>query len=283
VVDNGSKDNSVEMLKDKFRLVKIIQNERNLGFSKAVNRGLSIAEGDNVLLLNSDVFITNNSFFKMISFLEKRPDIVAISCKVFYPDGKIQPALSKYPSLSGTLYNFIQIINFFPNHRFFNKWNATKWDYNKSRELTPDLMIGGGCFMIRKKCIDEIGFMDENFSPAYCEDADWCYRINEKGLKMYYLAEAEIYHHHGYTFKNTNEKFKEYITLTTQKNRQYFFKKHYGFSSLLLLKIIDFLQNMLFVFYIVFMICLRFRVNDRELYRKLKLHAKLMVNSFLPV
>tara|TARA_B100002003_G_C13794316_1_gene392538 strand:- start:153 stop:608 length:456 start_codon:yes stop_codon:yes gene_type:complete len=149
--------------------------------------------------------------------------------------------------------------------------------------LTPDLMIGGCCFMIKRKGIDEIGFMDENFTPAYFEDADWCYRLKKRGLKMYYLAEAEVYHYHGYTCKNSDDKFKEYLTLATQKNRQYFFKKHYGIGKLLLLKLIDILQNMLFVHYIAFKICLKFRFNNRDLNQKLKLYTKLTLNSFMPV
>ena len=64
--------------------------------------------------------------------------------KVFYPDGKIQPALAKYPSLLGAVYNFLKIVQFFPNCKLFDKLNVSKWDYNASRELTPDLMIGGG-------------------------------------------------------------------------------------------------------------------------------------------
>lgn len=280
VIDNGSSDGSVEMVTSMFPSVILIQNEKNVGFASGVNQGLKIANGKNILLLNSDTYIKNNTFHEMVAFLETRSDITALSCKVFYPDGKIQPALAKYPSLTGALYDFIKTINFFSNHKLFDKLNVSKWDYNASRELTPDLMIGGGCFMIRKSGVEQIGYMDEMFTPAYCEDADWCFRLKNKGLKMYYLADVEIYHYHGYTCRNSDEKFKEYLTLATQKNRQYFFKKHYGFHKLLMLKCFDFLQNMLFALYIAFRVCVKFKINEKEINNKLKLYLKLMINSF---
>ena len=280
VVDNGSSDRSVGTIKSMFPSVILIENEKNMGFSKAVNQGLKIAKGENLLLLNSDTYIKNNTFHEIVAFLEARPDITALSCKVFYPDGKIQPALAKYPSLLGAVYNFLKIVQFFPNCKLFDKLNVSKWDYNASRELTPDLLIGGGCFMIRKSGVEQIGYMDEMFTPAYCEDADWCFRLKNKGLKMYYLAEAEIYHYHGYTCRKSDEIFKEYLTLATQKNRQYFFKKHYRFHKLLMLKCFDFLQNMLFALYIAFRVCVKFKSNEKEINNKLKLYLKLMINSF---
>jgi len=92
IVDNASDDGSVEFLREKFPELKLIVNEKNLGFSKANNIGLKYAQGKYILLLNPDTIVQEDTFEKMINFFETTPDAGMAGCKILNPDGTLQLA-----------------------------------------------------------------------------------------------------------------------------------------------------------------------------------------------
>ena len=282
VIDNGSNDGSVEMLTSSFPEVILIQNDKNLGFSRAVNQGIKIANGENVLLLNSDTFIKENSFARMVGLLNKQKHIGAMTCKILYPDGGSQSAYCRFPCLAGMIYEFISIVKLFSHSKIFYKHDVSQWDYSKSKELTGELWPGGGCLMIKKDVINKVGMLDENFKYAYLEDADMCYRIKKSGYSFYYLTEATVYHHHGFTISNSNQEFKDLLTLNLQQNKHYFFKKHYGTIHLLILKILDMFKSILFESYLLLTYFFNLKNKDMNK-KKIKLYSKLITRCFVEI
>lgn len=282
VIDNGSCDGSVEMVTSLFPTVILIKNDKNLGFSKAANKGLEMANGENALLLNSDTFIKDNSFAQMVEFLNKQKNVGAMTCRVLYPDGRSQSAYCGFPSLPGMIYEFIAIIKFFSHLKVFYKHDVSQWDYSVSKELTGELWPGGGCLMIKMDVIKKVGKLDENYKYAYLEDADLCYRIKKAGYSFYYLAEATVYHCHGYTVSKSSQEFKDLLTLNLQQNRHYFFKKHYGTVPLAMLKTLDVFRNILFESYLL--VTYFFNLKNKYLHKKkIKLYSKLIANCFVEI
>ena len=231
-------------------------------------------------MLNSDTFIRENSFTKMVNLMGKQHHIGAMTCRVLYPDGKPQSAYCRFPSLSGVIYEFISMFKYFSHSKVFYKYDVSQWSYSKSEELKDDLWPGGGCLMIKSEVIRKVGMMDENFKYAYLEDADLCYRIKKAGYSFYYLAEASYYHYHSYTALNCSEEFKDVLSLNLQRNRHYFFAKHYGRINLIILKMIDIKKNILIEIYWLSSYFLK--LKDREIIKKkIKLYLKLIAGCFV--
>lgn len=279
VIDNGSTDESAQKIKSHFPSVTLIQNSKNAGFSKAVNQGLKKVNGENVLLLNSDTLIRENSFAPMVKLLEKQKNIGAMTCRVLYPDGKQQSAYCMFPSLSGTIYEFVSIVKLFNHSKIFNKYDVSQWDYSVSKELKNGLWPGGACLMIKSEVIKKVGGLDENFKYAYMEDADICYRIKTAGYTFYYLAEVCIYHHHGHSIAKSDQEFKDMLTLILQQNRYYFYKKHYGAIQLAAFKTLDIIKNILFESYLLLIYLFQLK-NKGKTRKKIKLYSKLIAGCF---
>lgn len=280
VIDNGSSDSSVDMLKSLFPSIILTENNKNVGFSKAVNQGFKIANSENILLLNSDTYISENSFAKMVDLMERKKHIGAMTCRVSYPDGSPQSAYCRFPSLPGALYELISIVKLLSHLKIFHKYDVTQWDYSKSKELMDGLWPGGGCLMIKREVLNKIGGMDENFKYAYLEDTDLCYRVKNAGYSFYYLAEVNVYHYHGFTVSQSNSEFKDLLILNLQQNRHYFFKKHYGAVRLMILKTLDMFKNILFESYFLstYIFTLKNRQNKKK---KIKLYSKMITGCFV--
>jgi len=200
IIDNASDDGSVEFLQEKFPGIKLIVNDKNLGFSKANNIGLSIAKGKYILLLNPDTIVQEDTFEKMISFFERTHDAGMAGCKILNPDGTLQLACRR--SFPGPWTSFCKVTglsNLFPNSRLFARYNLTYLNENETYEVDA---ISGSFMMIRREVLDKVGKLDEQFF-MYGEDLDWCYRIQKADYKVYYVHETQIIHYKGESTKRS--------------------------------------------------------------------------------
>ncbi len=201
IVDNASDDGSVEFLREKFPDIKLIVNEKNLGFSKANNLGLSIAKGKYILLLNPDTIVQEDTFEKMIIFFEQISDAGMAGCKILNPDGTLQLACRR--SFPGPWTSFCKVTglsNLFPGSRLFARYNLTYLDENQTYEVDA---ISGSFMMIRKETYEKVGKLDEQFF-MYGEDLDWCYRVQKEGYKVYYVHDTQIIHYKGESTKRSS-------------------------------------------------------------------------------
>lgn len=201
VVDNGSDDGSVELLRNKFPQVTLISNEENLGFSKANNLGLRIAKGKNLLLLNPDTIVQEDTFEKLIKFFEEHQDAGMIGCKILNPDGTLQLACRR--SFPGPWTSFCKVSGLstmFPKSKIFARYNLTFLDEDQSYEVDA---ISGSFMMVRREVFENIGGLDEQFF-MYGEDLDWCYRVQKTGWKVYYVHETTIIHYKGESTKRSS-------------------------------------------------------------------------------
>ncbi len=194
IVDNASSDASVDFITEKFPEVKLIANDKNLGFGKANNQGLKIAKGNYILLINPDAIVSEDTFTKMISFFESHPAAGLAGCKILNPDGTLQLACRR--SFPGPWTSFCKVTglsNLFPNSRLFARYNLTYKDENESYEVDA---ISGSFMMMKRDVYEKTGGFDEDYF-MYGEDLDLCYRIQQAGFKVYYVHEAQIIHYKG--------------------------------------------------------------------------------------
>jgi GT2 family glycosyltransferase len=201
VIDNASDDGSVDFLKEKFPDIKLIVNQKNLGFSKANNVGLSVAKGEYILFLNPDVIVGEDTFEKMIEFFKKTPSAGLAGCKILNPDGSLQLACRR--SFPGPWTSFCKVSGLsalFPNSRIFARYNLTYLDENKTYEVDA---VSGSFMMIKREVYKKVGGFDEQFF-MYGEDLDLCYRIQKAGYKVFYVHNTQIIHYKGESTKRSS-------------------------------------------------------------------------------
>lgn len=189
VVDNASADDSFKILK-KEKNIRLLSNKENKGFSKAVNQGIKIAQGEYILLLNPDTVVKKDAIQKLLEFAKSTNDCGAVGPKLLNPDGSAQSSVFRLPT---------------PYHAILEYWLGQKGKYSKytppGEKISAVESIVMACFLISPKAIKRVGFLDEKFF-MYFEDLDYCKRIGKAGLKVYYLPHSEVIHYHGTSGKN---------------------------------------------------------------------------------
>lgn len=220
VSDNGSKDGSGEMMKSCFPHIRFIENNANLGFSKANNVAIKESSGRYVLLLNSDTVVKENCLEKCVLYIDEHSEIGVLGCKIVLPDGKLDHACKRgYPTPEASLYYMLKLHKLFPASKKFGAYNLGYLPENEINEV--DSLVGA-FMMVKREAIEKVGLLDENFF-MYGEDIDWCYRIKEAGWKVMYYPEVEIIHYKGASSKKKRAK-----TIYEFHRAMYlFYNKHY--------------------------------------------------------
>lgn len=218
LIDNASTDGSVEMVKDKFPEVAIIENSENRGFAAANNQGFAVAKGRYVLLLNSDTIVLDNAVAKTVVFADAHPRAAVVGCRVLNRDGSLQPTCCMFPSILNMLLSTSYLYKLFPKSKFFGRQHMTWWGRDDVRKVD----VATGCFMlVRQEAIEQVGVMDEQFF-MYGEDTDWCYRFKKAGWRILFTSSAEIIHIRGASSKQRKPEMK----LQLRGSKLLFWKKH---------------------------------------------------------
>lgn len=193
LVDNASVDGSVEFFEREYKdKIIFIKNNENLGFGRANNKGIEIAKGKYVFLLNSDILLINNAIKILFDFMEKNEDCGVCGGNLF--DVNLKPThsfLKKLPCLSSEI-NFQ--LNFFS--KIFRKIINKREDFNYSKNEKEVGYVTGADMMIRKKILLETGLFDKDFF-MYSEESELTYRIKQKGYKVISIPQAKIVHLEG--------------------------------------------------------------------------------------
>lgn len=201
IADNASDDGSVELIKNKFPFVHLIENKANLGFGKANNQALKLAKGDFILLINPDSLVSEDTLHKMISFLKDHKEAGVAGCKILNADGTLQLACRR--SFPGPWTSFTKVTglsSLFPKSRLFARYNLTYLDDNKTYEVDA---ISGSFMMMKKEVYQQVGGFDEQFF-MYGEDLDFCYRVQKAGFKVYYVHSTQVIHYKGESTKRSS-------------------------------------------------------------------------------
>ncbi len=195
VADNASRDGVVEMLRREWPAVRVIEMGANAGFAKANNRGLAVARGRYVMLLNPDTVAHPGSLAALADFMDATPDAAVAAPRLLYPDLTDQGTARSFPTAAAALFGRRSLLTkLFPG----NHWSRR---YLSGRARTGDEpfavdWVSGAAMMVRRASIDRVGGLDEGFFMHW-EDADWCHRMKDDGAKVYCVPASRIVHHEG--------------------------------------------------------------------------------------
>ncbi len=224
VVDNASVDGTPQQLQEHYPDVELISNRENVGFAKANNQGIRIAQGEFVLLLNPDTVVSEDTFTKCISFMDAHPKTGAIGVKMLDGSGSYLPESKRgLPTLTASFMKMTGLYRLFPTSRKWNSYYQGHVDADETAEV--DVLCGAFMFM-RKEALNKAGLLDEDFF-MYGEDIDLSYRITGAGYAIHYLPTTNIIHYKG---ESTKKSTLNYV-LTFYEAMLIFTRKHPEFSG----------------------------------------------------
>jgi len=194
VVDNASRDGSLEAVREEFPQAKLHRMKKNVGFGRANNVGLEMAEGRFALLLNPDVMVAPDCVGKLADFLLVRPDVGGVGPRLLRPDGTQDLAARRaFPTPAIAFYRVSGLSRVFPKSARFGRYNMGHQPVNKPHEIDAGT---AACLMVRRAAIEQVGFFDPAYF-MYGEDLDLCFRLKQGGWKIFYLPTAEAIHVKG--------------------------------------------------------------------------------------
>lgn len=228
VVDNASRDNSVEILRNKYPDVDLITNATNVGFGRANNEAVPSIRGRYVLLLNTDAFVSPDTLLKTLSFMDSNPQCGILGVKLVGEDGSLQPCCRYFPTPWNVFLMGTGLDRFFPNTRLVDDM---KWDHSRIRECD---WVPGCYYLTRKQLVDQIGLFDPRFF-LYYEEVDHCRRAHQAGWKVYFYPSTEVVHIGGESAKTDaalTSAGRQIERLQIESELLYV-RKHYGLPGLI--------------------------------------------------
>ena len=201
VVDNGSTDGSVDMIRADFAdRVILIANPDNRGFGAAHNEAINQSAGRYILVLNPDShLVSSNALKRMVEYMDDNGDIGILGPRIINPDGTLQFSARRFPSMIAGVFRHTAFGRLFPKNRFVRRYLMV----DDSHDATMDVGWVSGCAtMLRREMLDQIGLFDERFF-MYCEDVDICCRAGNTprpdggNWRVVYFPEVEIMHQIG--------------------------------------------------------------------------------------
>ncbi|MEP6646444.1 MAG: glycosyltransferase [Saprospiraceae bacterium] len=224
VVDNSSVDRTPQLLREHFPSVILVSNADNKGFAKANNQGFEICRGDNVVVLNPDTIVSEDTFTICLHFLDEHQDAGAIGVRMVDGSGKYLPESKR--GLPTLLASFMKMSGIYKLFTRSQKLNSYYQGHIGQFETAKIEVLTGAFMMIRKKVLMKTGFFDEDYF-MYGEDIDLSYRITKAGYAIYYLPTTSIIHYKG---ESTRKSSLNYI-LTFYQAMLIFAKKHPEFKA----------------------------------------------------
>ena len=185
IVDNNSSDESCDMVKRKFPNVCLIENKENIGFSKANNQGVKIANGEYVCILNPDTVVAEDTFLKLIHFSDSKENLGIVSCKLIDGAGKFLPESKR--NIPTRTVAIKKLLGFSESYYAFNV---------NSNEIDKVSVFVGAFMLLKKELYNKIGGFDERYF-MYGEDIDLSYSVLNSGYDNYYFGKTTIIHYKG--------------------------------------------------------------------------------------
>ena len=229
VVDNNSVDGSNGMVIHKFPWVKLIANKKNLGFSKANNQAMRKAQGEFILLLNPDTVVEEDTFGKVIHFMDKHPEAGGLGVKMIDGKGQFLPESKRgLPTPWVAFYKIFGLASLFKKSKIFGRYHLSFLNNDQIHQVD---VLAGAFMLMRKKVLDEVGLLDEDYF-MYGEDIDLSYRITQAGYNNYYYPETTIIHYKGESTKKGSLNYvRMFYTAMIIFARKHFSKKYAGIFS----------------------------------------------------
>jgi len=216
VVDNASTDGSVQMVRERFPQVRLIENVENVGFARANNQAIRESTGRYVLLLNPDTEVKPGALETLMQFMDAHPEAGAAGARLLNPDGTLQPSCHPFPTLGREAWRLFHLDAL----RLYARYEMARWDLETPR---PVDVVQGACVILQRKALDQVGLLDENYF-IYTEEVDLCYRLHRGGWHIYWVPQATVVHYGG----QSTQQMPAEMFLRLYESKLFYFRKHHG-------------------------------------------------------
>ena len=189
VVDNGSTDETVELVRERFPDVLLVEQE-NLGLAAGWNAGMAAGSGRYFLILNADAWLTEGSLGRLVAFADEHPEAAVVGPRLLNTDGTLQRSVRGFPTLWRLATEYLFLRRLAPGSELLNGFYAGGFAHDEVREAE---VVMGACMLVRRQAVDEVGPLDESFF-LFSEETDWCYRFAQAGWKTLFFPGAECVH-----------------------------------------------------------------------------------------
>lgn len=189
VIDNGSSDGSAEAVAREFPDVRLLRQDRNLGFARAVNLGLRESRGRTVVLLNNDAVVGESALETLDDFLQAHPDVGIAGAQLEHGDGRLQNSFDNFPTLGLVMAKgLLRRMN--PD-----AYPSKLVEIDGPREVES---VIGAALAARRELVERVGPLDEDYFWSL-EETDWCRRARTAGFRVMLVPAARVRHHSGAT------------------------------------------------------------------------------------
>ena len=196
VIDNNSGDGTVPMVRDAYPEVRLIESRENLGLTKGVNKGLSLARGQHIVLLDSDTVLDADVLGVCSDYLAAHPEVGVVAPRLEYPDGRLQATARRFPRPINAFFGRHTFLSrLFPSSRFTRSYLRAE-DLHRTEPYEVD-WVSAACMMFPRRLAEELGGLDEQYW-TYWVDADWCRRVRNLGFSVHALPGVRVIHAEQY-------------------------------------------------------------------------------------
>jgi N-acetylglucosaminyl-diphospho-decaprenol L-rhamnosyltransferase len=189
VVDNGSTDGTVELVRRGFPQVQVIE-QANLGMGGGNNAGLRATDGRYAFLLNSDAWVVGDAIERLAEVADAHPDAAVVGPRLLNLDGTLQRSVRGDPTLWRLATEYLFLRKLAPGTRALNAFYGAGFAHDELRDVES---LQGAALLVRREALDAVGLFDESFF-MFSEETDWLYRFREAGWKVLFTPAAEVVH-----------------------------------------------------------------------------------------
>lgn len=228
VVDNKSRDGSVEFIRTRYPTAQLIVNSKNVGFGRANNQAVSLVRGRYVLLLNSDAFVEPDSLEKSIAYMDSHPRCGISGVRLIGRDGALQPSCRYFPTPWNSFLVRTGLSKYIPKARLVDDMN---WDHAAVRSCD---WVPGCFYLVRREVIDQIGLFDPRYF-LYFEEVDHCLAAKKAGWEVHYYPGTTVVHIGGESAKSEGDLTGagRQISALQVESELLYFRKNYGIFGVL--------------------------------------------------
>jgi len=192
VVDNGSSDGTVDVVRDRFPAVRVIESS-NDGLAAGWNRGIAGTESEHVVVLNADAWLVADALAELVAAADRHPRAAAIGPKLLDPDGSLQRSVRGFPTTWRLATEYLYLRKLAPGTHALNAFYGAGFDHGSERVVD---WVMGACFLLRRSAYEEVGPFDERFF-LFSEEVDWMRRATDRGWSVVFTPEARCVHVSG--------------------------------------------------------------------------------------
>ncbi len=235
VVDNASTDGTQELLRDLFPSTRLLSNDNNSGFGAANNQGMQASISANgsgpkyFLFLNPDTLVRPGAIRSLVECMEKKPEAGMVGARLVYGDGRFQHSAFHFPGIGQLLFDLIPLPARLYNSRLNGRYPRRNYRPN-GQPFSIDHPLGA-TMLVRRDVAEATGGFDESFH-MYCEEIDWCWRIQNAGWAIFTVPKAEVVHFGGESTRQIPSR--SVVDLWSSRAKLY--RRHHGRLKLLLAK-----------------------------------------------